>query len=182
MTASLRVPLIASVLSLWCLASGALLHAQRFAPSTTAEAVAKARTVVAATVVDVSVRSEGWIYTYVEFETQEVLKGSVPARFTARMMGGRVGTTQTANALPLPQFAPGDAVVLLLADSAPGGPAVLYQEHVYYVRTAASGVRTVTPAPTGMGSALLPSVAAGAAGPDGGVRYADFLTALRKLK
>lgn len=184
MVAEVRVRLVVCALALLAAGSGAL-HAQRFPATTTAQAASAAGAVVAAKVVDVSVRSEGWIYTYVTFETTDHLKGSAPTRFVTRMMGGRVGNTQTAAAIPLPQFTPGEEVVVFLTSQAsPDGNVIVMQDHVYRVSNDAGGARTIVPAPTGFSSSLRPAAVAGAAGQPAaaGARYADFRTALKSLK
>ncbi|MEK7659340.1 MAG: hypothetical protein AAB338_01645 [Patescibacteria group bacterium] len=94
-----------------------------------------ARAIVVAEVLDVQVRREVNIYTFVDFQTLEVVKGDVPPRFTYRMLGGRLGNIEVNNPhYPIPTFTPGEEVVLFLGQqfSSDGYP-TLFQESVYHI-------------------------------------------------
>jgi hypothetical protein len=156
------------------------LHAQRFVRMTTAEAAAKARAVVAARVVDVQVRQEaGNIYTFVTFQTTQVAKGDVPARFTYRRLGGRLGNVEIASGATLPEFTAGEEVVLFLAPevSSDGYPTIFSQQ-VYRITTLRSGTRVVTPEPTGLSR----SAAARPAADGGRMGLTEFFNALKQAQ
>ena len=100
-----------------------------------AEIVADARAILVAKVLDVQVRREVNIYTFVEVQTLEVVKGDVPPRFTYRMLGGRLGNVESINPhYPIPTFIPGEEVVLFLGQqfSSEGYP-TLFQQYVYHI-------------------------------------------------
>jgi hypothetical protein len=66
----------------------------------------------------------GVIFTFVEFDTTDLVKGKLPARFTLRLLGGTVGG-RTIDADGTPTFTPGDEVILLLGpDNAEGYPVI----------------------------------------------------------
>jgi hypothetical protein len=158
------------------------LGAQRVVPMTTADAAAKARAVVVAKVIDVSVRDEDGIYTYVDFQTLDTAKGTVPARFTYRMLGGRIGDREVRGGDQMPSFAAGQEVVVFLGpEVAAGGYPTLFWQHVYRVSASPSGTRTVTPQPTGLDLAAAPA-RSGPVNTSGPARLDDFLSALRRVK
>jgi hypothetical protein len=169
--------MLVAALALVCAATALPASAQRELPMTTATAVDKARVVVDARVVDVQVRQQGNIYTFVDFETIAVAKGEVPTRFTYRMLGGRIGDTEVAAGDPMPHFTPGEEVVLFLGPeiSSDGYP-TLFFSHVYRVTASGSGPKTISPTPTGLDLLARPGVAAGR----GSTRLDDFFSAIRK--
>jgi hypothetical protein len=166
-----RLPLVLLILSI-CAAS---LAAQHTIPETTAQAATRAAAIVTARVLDVRVQDEGWIFTYVDFETVETVKGSVPARFTHRIFGGRIGTREVSGGNDAPTYRKGDQVVLFMAD-APNPYPILIDSHVYKISTR-SGVRVVTTAPTGLTQS---GAAADARTADDTTRLDAFLRALRR--
>jgi hypothetical protein len=150
---------------------GVSLGAQRVLPLTTAQVAQDAGAVVAARVVSVDVRRVGNIFTFVEFQTTQVAKGSMPERFTYRMLGGRLGDVVLDGEPPNPTFTVGEEVVLFLGRqrSVEGYP-TLYFDHVYRVQSSASGARMVRRDLRGDGPA-------GVDGPD--IPLADFLALVR---
>lgn len=147
---------------------------------TTAQVAAASRAVVVAKVLAVDVRQDVNIFTFVELQTVEVIKGDVPVTFTYRMLGGRLGTNETASGDPLPVFKPGEEVVLFLGQqvSQAGYPTV-YQRAIFHVTTLPSGEKVIDPEPTGMAIIRVP----GAGGPvrttTRPVRLADFIYSLK---
>jgi hypothetical protein len=142
---------------------------------TTAEAVAKAGAVVAARVLSVEVREVVNIYTFVEFETISVAKGSVPPRFTYRMLGGRIGDREVSGDDEMPVFKPGEEVVVFLGpEKTLDGLPTLFWNQVYRIATSGA-VRTVTTPATG-----LPALAGRATG--GSMQLVDFMNAVRLVK
>lgn len=161
------------------LTCGTLTGAQHQIEMTTGEAAQRARVVVAARVIDVSVRREGNIYTFVEFETTEVAKGTIGERFTYRMLGGRIGNDEVGSGTDMPHFAPGEEVVLFLGpEVSPDGFPTLFTSHVYRVTTSRSGAKLVSPPPTGLS---MPLVGGPSVGPGPG-RLTDFMAAVRAAK
>lgn len=66
------------------------------------------------------VRAErGEIWTFTSFETVETLKGSPPAQFTVRLIGGRLGHLK-ATVDGVPRFRNGEELILFL-EPAPAG-------------------------------------------------------------
>lgn len=66
----------------------------------------------------------GTIFTFSEFDIIELVKGSLPSRFTTRVVGGTVGSV-TVSGDDVPQFEPGDEFVLFLGpDNQDGYPPV----------------------------------------------------------
>ena len=159
-----------SALILACLFSGSA-SAQRALPLTTAQVAADAGAVIVARVASVDVRRVGNIFTFVEFQTTQVAKGTMPDRFTFRMLGGRLGDVVLDGEPPNPIFKVGEEVVLFLGRqrSVDGYP-TLYFDHVYRVEPSASGGRFVTRDQRGQG----PS---GVDGPD--IPLAEFVAAIR---
>ena len=151
-------------------------RAQRFVQMTTADAASKARAIVVAQVLSVQVREEGNIYTFIDFQSLDVVKGQVPARFTYRILGGRIGNTEVSGGVELPRFTVGETVVLFLGPevSADGYPTVFLQ-HIYRVSVPRGGVRTVSPTPTALTVSGVPTSS-------GALRLEDFLSALRRAQ
>ncbi len=80
--------------------------------------------VVRARCVGVSSRWEnGEIWTFSRFGTIENWKGALPAEFTVRMIGGRVGEIESVVS-DVPRFAPGEEAVLFLVPTVEGDYAV----------------------------------------------------------
>jgi hypothetical protein len=145
---------------------------------TTAEAVAQAGAVVAARVLSVEVREVVNIYTFVEFETISVAKGSVPPRFTYRMLGGRIGNREIGGGDDMPVFKPGEEVVVFLGpETSLDGLPTMFSNQVYRISTSGA-IRTVTTPATG-----LPALAGRAPTTTGAsMRLVDFMNAVRLVK
>jgi hypothetical protein len=164
---------------------GALLttvQAQKFLQMTTDAAADKARAIVVAKVLHVDVRAVGGadnIFTFVDFRTLQTIKGDEPARFTYRMLGGRLGGTEVSGGVAMPRFAVGDEMVLFLGPevSSEGYPTLILT-HLYRIATSASGLKTVTPPPTGL--LLDPSSTSSTVTGAAPTRLEDFLAALRR--
>lgn len=92
----------------------------------------------------------GNIFTFSEFEVLQMAKGSLPAHFTLRLLGGRLGNVEV-DAPYLPRFTPGEEVVLFLGrDNADGYPTI-FPQGVFAIRThPMSGEKVVVPSPTGL--------------------------------
>jgi hypothetical protein len=149
---------------------------------TTAQAAAKAGAVVNARVLKVEVRRDVNIYTFVEFETLAVAKGTIAPRFTYRMLGGSLNGQEVASGEEMPRFTPGEEVVVFLGpERSEDGYPTLFWHQVYRVTTSRSGVRTVTPPATGLAITSLPGRAA-AADPRAPTRLDDFMSAVRLIK
>jgi hypothetical protein len=156
------------------------IRAQRGLAMTTLDAADKARAVVNARVLSVDVRSvAGNIYTFVDFQTISVAKGDVPARFTHRMLGGRLGNVEIDAGDEMPKFTPGEEVVIFLGPefSSDGYP-TLFPHQVYRVATQ-GGVKYVTPNPTGL---VVGDTRGGPVNPSAPTRLEDFLNAVKSVK
>jgi hypothetical protein len=82
--------------------------------SQTAQVIVRARCVGSAASWDA-----GEIWTFLSFDAEEVWKGSPPARFTVRMLGGQVGNL-TSSVSGVPRFSVGADVVLFLEPTPQG--------------------------------------------------------------
>src|SRR5437879_4012028 len=103
---------------------------------TTPEYFALAQTVVVAKSVDsrTSYGPGGNIFTFFGFDTERLIKGSVPSHFELRFLGGTIGDTT----IPLPidgRFEPGIDYILLLGAPNAEGYFVLNPAAVFVVRT-----------------------------------------------
>ena len=150
------------------------VHAQRSLPLTAVEVADEAGAVVLARVLSVQVRREVNIFTFVDFQTTQAAKGTMPERFTFRMLGGRLGDVVLDGNPPNPTFTAGEEVVLFIGRqrSVDGYPTI-YFDHVYRVTTAPGGEKMVRrdlrePGPSGL---LGPSM-----------RLSDFVGSLRNAK
>ncbi|HUE84833.1 MAG TPA: hypothetical protein VMO26_02035 [Vicinamibacterales bacterium] len=129
-------------------------QAQRTLPTTTAQAAQTAGAIVVAKVIDIRVRDAGWYWTDVEFQALEVVKGTMPSRFRTSMLGGRINDKETRSGEPLPNFVPGQEVVLFVTpQQTDDGSFILLRDHVYHVMASGSA-KTVHPAPTGLALAV----------------------------
>lgn len=149
-------------------------HAQRSLALDTAQVADEAGAVVLARVLSVQVRREGNIFTFVDFQTTQAAKGTMPERFTFRMLGGRLGDVVLDGDPPNPTFTPGEEVVLFVGRqrSLDGYPTI-YFDHVYRVTTTPAGDKLVQrdwrePGPSGL---LGPSM-----------RLSDFMSSIRTVK
>ena len=169
-----------SLVLLFVAACAGPLRAQRALTMTTADAAAKARAVAAVKVLDVDVRTEGGnIYTFVEFQTITVAKGDVPAQFTYRRIGGRLGNVEVRGGEEVPTFTAGEEVVLFFGPefSSDGYPTIFHRQ-VYRVTTR-SGTKYISPAATGFAAADLPG---GPVNPSAATRLDDLLNAVKKAQ
>ena len=87
----------------------------------------------------------GQIWTVTSLEVLETMKGTLPARITVRLPGGRVGHL-TAIVDGTPKFSPGDEVVAFLEKSGAGGFSVTaWVEGTFRIgRDPRTGIETVT--------------------------------------
>jgi len=87
----------------------------------------------------------GEIWTSTSFKVKEVWKGSLPERFTVRLLGGRVGNI-TSTVTGIPRFRPGEEVVLFLETTPRGGLSVVsWQQGSFRIRRDTYlGVETLT--------------------------------------
>ena len=64
-------------------------------------------------------------WTYMDFETIDLIKGTLPTQFSIRLFGGTDGAVQVSDSEPLPVFRPGEEAILLLGpDNQDGYPLV----------------------------------------------------------
>lgn len=80
----------------------------------TAKVIVRARCVGSSTNWDA-----GEIWTFTTFDAEETWRGSAPARFTVRLLGGRLGNL-TASVSGVPRFRIGEDVILFLEPTARG--------------------------------------------------------------
>lgn len=83
--------------------------------------------------------STGWdageIWTFTSFDSKETWRGSTPARFTVRLLGGRIGNL-TSSVSGVPRFGPGEDVVLFLEATARGDFSIVgWEEGTFRVRS-----------------------------------------------
>lgn len=150
---------------------------------TTAQVAAAAKAIVVAKVLRVNVRREVNIFTFVEFQTMEVVKGDVPPTFTYRMLGGRLGDVESRSGEPRPVFRAGEEVVLFLGHRvSQAGYPTIFQQSVFHVTTQPSGLRVVNPEPTGMTILRFGVGGNPAATTTRPVRLADFVHSLKQLR
>ena len=65
----------------------------------------------------------GYIQTHVDFETLETIKGTISSAFTVILPGGRIGDKQVSiGGLSIPEFNPGEEIILLLGPDRDGYP------------------------------------------------------------
>jgi hypothetical protein len=119
------------------LAVAAALHATSLARMSIAEMAHASSLVVRARCVSTSVRwEEGEIWTFTEFEIEESWKGAAAAgsKFTVRLLGGRLGEI-TSRVSGVPQFRPGEDVVLFLQPAPRGNfNVVSWEQGTFRVR------------------------------------------------
>ena len=80
----------------------------------TAKVIARARCVGSSANWDA-----GEIWTFTTFDAEETWRGTTPARFTVRLLGGRLGNL-TASVSGVPRFRIGEDVILFLEPTARG--------------------------------------------------------------
>ena len=66
----------------------------------------------------------GEIFTFTNFEVEEIWKGSPPARIIVRLIGGHAGNL-TSTVSGVPRFTPGEEVVLFLEQTSAGDYSVV---------------------------------------------------------
>jgi hypothetical protein len=104
------------------------------------------KAIVRARCVESSAKWErGEIWTFTSFETEEIWRGSPPAHFTVRLLGGRSGNL-TANVAGVPRFAAGEDVILFLEPAARGDFTIVgWEEGTFRIgRDRRAGEETVT--------------------------------------
>lgn len=86
----------------------------------------------------------GMIFTYITFDIDESLKGTNEEKLTLKVVGGTVGDI-TVSSPYLPDFEPGNEVVLFLGPTNPDGYPVLQSIHrgVYRVSVDSQGTRVI---------------------------------------
>ncbi len=87
---------------------------------------------------------QGEIWTFTRFTALEFLKGSGPAVFTVRTVGGRVnGIVSVVNGIPV--FEPGEEVILFLTPTARGDYGLVgWSQGSFRIARGADGVERVT--------------------------------------
>jgi hypothetical protein len=86
----------------------------------------------------------GEIWTVTRFETLETFKGTLPAQFDVRLLGGKVGGIESIVS-DVPRFRSGEEVVLFLEPTAAGSYSVTaWTEGTFRVKRDRSGHRFVT--------------------------------------
>lgn len=86
----------------------------------------------------------GEIWTFTRFDTLEAFKGSPPAEFSVRLIGGEAGGIESIVA-GVPRFFPGEEVILFLDPVAGGGYSVTaWEEGTFHVTRDSGGHRFVT--------------------------------------
>lgn len=106
-----------------------LLHMSLSKMSQTAAVIVRARC---------AGNSTGWdageIWTFTSFDTEEAWSGSAPARFTVRLLGGRVGNL-TSSVSGVPRFSSGEDVILFLETTPRGDFSVVgWEEGTFRIR------------------------------------------------
>ena len=87
----------------------------------------------------------GEIWTFSTFEAQETWKGSLPARFNVRLLGGRLGNL-TSSVSGVPHFRAGETVILFLEPTPRGDFSIVgWEEGTFRVKQDA---RSAEPAVT----------------------------------
>jgi hypothetical protein len=86
----------------------------------------------------------GEIWTFTRFDTLEAFKGSLPAEFSVRLIGGEAGGIESIVA-GVPRFFPGEEVILFLDPVSGGGYSVTaWEEGTFRVTRDAAGHGFVT--------------------------------------
>jgi hypothetical protein len=107
-----------------------LLHMSLAKMSQTAKVIVRARCVGISTNWDA-----GEIWTFTSFDTEEAWRGSPPARFTVRLLGGRLGSL-TSSVSGVPRFSAGEDVVLFLEPTPRGDfTVVAWEQGTFRIRS-----------------------------------------------
>lgn len=86
----------------------------------------------------------GEVWTLTRFKPLETFKGHTPAPFTVRLLGGKVGAIESVVG-GVPQFRPGEQVVLFLVPVPAGGYSIIaWSEGTFRVRKDSRGRAFVT--------------------------------------
>jgi hypothetical protein len=152
-------------------------------PLTTLQVFNLSTRVVLAKCRSVAARKEagGNIFTFLEFETINTIKGPNDAVVPLRLLGGRVGDTEVSSA-SIPSFKTGEEVVLFLGRENRDGYPTLFPQGVFRVRTnPVSKTKVVVPKPTGLRLFNAQDNKPYSTSPDF-LPLQDFLLSLRKLK
>lgn len=152
-------------------------------PLTTPQVFKLSTRVVLAKCRSTAVRKEtgGNIFTFLEFEILEVIKGPKDAVVALRLLGGRIGDTEISSA-NIPSFKTGEEVVLFLGRENKDGYPTLFPQGVFRVRTTpASETKIVLPKPSGIRLFNARDDKPYSTPPDP-LPLQDFLVSLRKLK
>lgn len=106
-----------------------LLHMSLSKMSQTATVIVRGRCV------GISMRWDaGEIWTFVSVDAEETWRGSPPARFTVRLLGGRIGNL-TSHVSGVPRFNPGEDVILFLEPTPRGDFSVVgWQQGTFRIR------------------------------------------------
>ncbi len=76
----------------------------------------------------------GEIWTFTSFEVEETWRGNAPPQVTVRLLGGRLGAV-TSHVAGIPQFRPGEDVVLFLEPTKRGDLSVVsWEQGTFRVR------------------------------------------------
>lgn|GEM_PF-2720979 len=122
-------------------------------PLTTAQVARRSARVVLVKCISVDVREvgSGNIFTFLDFELIQIVKGRLPrATFTLRVFGGRVGDVEITSPVTV-KFSPGDKYVLFLGRDNSDGYPTMTPDHLFEVRTSPLDNReVVVPNPTGL--------------------------------
>ena len=89
-----------------------------------------------------TVEPGGAIFTFTEFDTLDLIKGRLPARFTLSLFGGTIAGV-TVDAEGTPRFEPGEELFLLLGPDNQGGYPTLGLQSFYRTRRDETGGWTV---------------------------------------
>ena len=89
-----------------------------------------------------TVEPGGAIFTFTEFETLDLIKGRLPAKFTLRLFGGTIAGV-TVEAEGTPRFEPGEELLLLLGPDNQAGYPTLGLQSFYRTRRDETGRWTV---------------------------------------
>jgi len=137
---------IAMWIFLLLLAAQAPMHATALARMSLEELSAASDAVVEARCLGNEVRQEGGeIWTFANFQVEGTAKGIVPPLITVRLLGGRLGHL-TSHVEGVPQFQPGEEVILFLHRTRAGDFAVTsWMQGTFRIRRdARTGEATVT--------------------------------------
>ena len=123
----------------------------------------------------------GNIFTFLEFEIIDVIKGPSDKVLTLRLLGGRVGDTEISSS-NIPSFKTGEEVVLFLGRENTDGYPTVFPQGVFRVRTnSTSNTKIVVPRPTGL-RLFNAQDDKPYSTPPAPLPLQDFLLSLRKLK